>query len=278
MLRICVAGATGWVGRAVAEAIPQTPDLRLAVGVARRSAGSDLGLALGRGEIGVPVMGTVDEALRGVAVDVVIDYTSHLAVKQNALVALGHGVPVVIGSSGLSAAEFDEIDAVARTSGVGVIASGNFSITAAMAQAAALLVAAHLPNVEIIDYAYAEKLDAPSGTSRELAERIVTRWETDRTTQPEMAPADSAIDVPSTRGARVAGIPIHSVRLPSYSVSTEVVFGLPDERLTIRHDAGQSAAPYVGGTLLAARMVVGRVGLTRGLDALLFEGVSDRAR
>jgi 4-hydroxy-tetrahydrodipicolinate reductase len=64
---------------------------------------------------------------------------------------------------------------------------------------------------------------------------------------------------------------VHSLRLPSFVVSTEVVFGLPDERLSIRHDAGGSAAPYVAGTLLAARAVTGRIGLTRGLDTLLLD-------
>ncbi len=73
------------------------------------------------------------------------------------------------------------------------------------------------------------------------------------------------------RGAAVAGVPVHSIRLPSFSVSTEVIFGLPDERLTIRHDAGLSATPYVSGTLLAVRLVLGRIGLTRGLDTLLLE-------
>jgi 4-hydroxy-tetrahydrodipicolinate reductase len=71
------------------------------------------------------------------------------------------------------------------------------------------------------------------------------------------------------RGATVGGAQVHSVRLPSFVVSTEVVFGLPDERLSIRHDAGGSPTPYVAGTLLAARAAPGRVGLTRGLDTLL---------
>ena len=67
----------------------------------------------------------------------------------------------------------------------------------------------------------------------------------------------------------MAGTQIHSIRLPSFVVSTEVVFGAPDERLTIRHDAGGTPAPYVAGTLLAVRKVPGRIGLTRGLDMLL---------
>jgi len=66
-------------------------------------------------------------------------------------------------------------------------------------------------------------------------------------------------------------VQVHSVRLPSFVVSTEVVFGLPDERLTIRHDAGGTPEPYVAGTLIAVRRVPARVGLTRGLDALLLE-------
>jgi 4-hydroxy-tetrahydrodipicolinate reductase len=67
----------------------------------------------------------------------------------------------------------------------------------------------------------------------------------------------------------VAGAQVHSVRLPSFVVSTEVVFGLTDERLTIRHDAGSTPDPYVAGTLIAVRAVPGLVGLVRGLDTLL---------
>jgi 4-hydroxy-tetrahydrodipicolinate reductase len=71
------------------------------------------------------------------------------------------------------------------------------------------------------------------------------------------------------RGATVAGTQVHSLRLPSFVVSTEVVFAAGGERLSLRHDAGDTPAPYVEGTLLAIRAVRGRVGLTRGLDRLL---------
>jgi 4-hydroxy-tetrahydrodipicolinate reductase len=198
---------------------------------------------------------------------VLVEYTAPGSVKGNTLTAIAAGVHVVIGSSGLSAEDFAEIDAAAREAGVGVVAAGNFSLTAAMAQAAAMLVAQHLPlHAEIIDYASDTKPDAPSGTSRELAERLAS-------VRPPVVgrPLDEIHGMREARGAAVAGVPIHSVRLPSFSVSTEVIFGLPDERLTIRHDAGPSAAPYVSGTLLAVRLVLGRVGLTRGLDTLLFE-------
>jgi 4-hydroxy-tetrahydrodipicolinate reductase len=82
-------------------------------------------------------------------------------------------------------------------------------------------------------------------------------------------PVDQVAGRPDARGADVAGTQVHSVRLPSFVVSTEIVFGAPDERLSIRHDAGGTPAPYVAGVLLAVRRVGDHVGLVRGLDRLL---------
>jgi 4-hydroxy-tetrahydrodipicolinate reductase len=254
MLEICVAGATGWTGSAVVQGVVDADDLALRSAVARSAAGREVG--------GAPVFGSVREALDGV--DVLIDYTSHLVVKDNVLAAIEHGVATVVGTSGPSADDYAEIDSAARERGVGVVAAGNFSLTAAMAQAAALLAARHLPHWEIIDYAGATKPDVPSGTARELAERLA------EVRRPVLGRSLADTDGPrEARGATVGGAQIHSVRLPSFVVSTEVVFALPDERLSIRHDAGGSPAPYVAGTLLAARAVTGTVGLTRGLDSLL---------
>ena len=262
--RVCIAGATGWTGRALVSAVADAPDLSLVSAVGRSAAGRDLGEALGGDRLGVPVHGAVPEALDGV--DVLVDYTSATAVKANTLAAVEAGVAVVVGSSGLSASDFDEIDAAARERSVGVIASGNFSLTAAMCQAAALLAARHLPQWEVIDYASATKPDVPSGTARELAERL------SEVREPELGyPIEDLHGPVEARGATVGGAQVHSVRLPSFVVSTEVVFGLPDERLTIRHDAGGTPEPYVQGTLLAVRKAPGRVGLTRGLDTLLLD-------
>ena len=169
-LGICIAGATGWTGKALVQGVLEAPDLRLASAVARSTAGRDLGEALGREPLGVPVRATVAEALDGV--DVMIDFTSHTAAKANAQAAIAAGVAVVIGSSGLTADDYAELDRAARARSVGVVASGNFSLTAAMCSAGALLAARHLPYWEVIDYASATKPDAPSGTARELAERL----------------------------------------------------------------------------------------------------------
>jgi 4-hydroxy-tetrahydrodipicolinate reductase len=261
-LSVCIAGATGWTGRALVPAVQEALDLELAAAVSRSASGRDLGEALGGDALGVAVHGSVEEALD--EIDVLVDYTSAMAVKANALAAIAAGVAVVIGTSGLTAQDFAEIDAAARERSVGVVASGNFSLTAAMCQAAALLAARHLPQWEVIDYASATKPDVPSGTARELAERL------GEIRCPELGyPIEDLHGPQEARGATVGGAQIHSVRLPSFVVSTEVVFGLPDERLTIRHDAGGSPDPYVAGTLIAVRRAPSLVGVTRGLDTLL---------
>ena len=264
-LSVCIAGATGWTGRALVQGVLDAPDLTLRSAVSRSAAGGDLGEALGHEALGVPVHATAGAALDGV--DVLIDYTSVAVVKANALAAIDAGVAVVIGTSGLTADDYAELDRAARERSVGVVASGNFSLTAAMCQAGALLAARHLPHWEVIDYASATKPDVPSGTARELAERL------GEVRLPELGhPIEDLHGPHEARGATIAGTQVHSVRVPSFVVSTEVVFGLPGERLTIRHDAGGSPEPYVAGTLLAVRRATELVGLTRGLDRLLVGG------
>lgn len=256
-IRICVAGITGWAGRPVAEAIAAAPDLRLVSGVSRSAAGKQI--------LGAPVFGAAREALDASPADVLVDFTSAEAVKEDVLAALGRGVHVVNGSSGLTAEDYAGIDRQATERRLGVIALANASLMAALLQRFAVQAAGLLPSWEIVDYASADKLDAPSGTSRQLAERL------GGVRTPMLSrPIDQVSGAREARGATIAGTQVHSVRLPSYLVSTEVIFAQPGERLVLRHEPGESAAPYVAGTLVAVRAVVGRVGLVRGLDALLF--------
>src|SRR3954452_22942410 len=160
-LAVCLAGATGWTGRALGPAIGDAPDLVLRSAVSRSAAGGDLGEALGGEALGVPVHGSVAEALDGV--DVLVEFTDATAVKGNVMVAVQAGVHAVVGTSGLTAADFAEIDAAARERGGGVVAGGDFSLPAALAQAAALLAARHLPQWEILDYASAGKPESRPG-------------------------------------------------------------------------------------------------------------------
>jgi 4-hydroxy-tetrahydrodipicolinate reductase len=250
--RVCIAGITGWTGSAVAAAVEAADDLELVSGVSRSAAGNG------------DVYAKVAEALAATPADVLVDYTSADAVSGNVHAALDAGVAVVVGSSGLIQDDYDEIDARAREAGVGVIAAGNFSILAALLLRCAAEAARHVGSWEILDYASAGKPDVPSGTSRELAERLagVRRPEVERAVDTLHGPIEA-------RGVTVGGAQIHSVRLPSFVVSTEIVFAAPGERLVLRHDPNESPEPYVAGTLYAVRGVRDRVGLTRGLDQLL---------
>jgi 4-hydroxy-tetrahydrodipicolinate reductase len=265
-IAITLAGATGWVGRALVQAIAAAPDLVLAGAVSRSNAGRDAGEIAGLPPLGVPCRATLNEAL-AVPSDVVIDYTKPDSVKHHVLSALAHGRHVVVGTSGMTAEDYAKIDVAAQQAGKGVLAAGNFSITATLLRRFALEAARYVPDVEVIDYASAKKPDTPSGTGRELGE-LLSEVRMKATSKP----VAELGGVRETRGGAIgAGEPVqvHSVRMPSFVLSCEAIFGAPDERLVIRHDAGSSAAPYVAGTLLAARKVSGFTGLKRGLDHVL---------
>ncbi len=263
-IRVCVAGVSGWTGSAITRAILSSDEFELTGAVARRHAGRDAGELLGLPATGVLIAATLGEALVRPA-DVLVDFTSPDSVKQRTLEALSRGLRVVIGTSGLTATDYADIEQTAIENRLGVIAAGNFSLTAALAKHFTLLAAKFLPSWEIIDYSHAEKPDAPSGTTRELAETLA-----------EVAQNKVAVPVEKThgpreaRGATIAGTQVHSIRLPGIVLAFETIFGLPNERLTIRHDAGKGAEPYVNGTLLAVRRVMQVTGLVRGLDRLLF--------
>jgi 4-hydroxy-tetrahydrodipicolinate reductase len=255
MIRICFAGVTGWTAPPILAAIDAADDLTLTSGVSRSGAGQGA------------VYATAAEALAAAPADVLVDFTSAAAVRGNVRAAIEAGVHVVIGTSGLTADDHAEIDRLARERGVGVIAAGDFSVMAAVLRRAATMAARHLGHWEIIDYASDTKPDVPSGTARELAETL------GQVRQPGGAVPLAEIEGPvEARGAEIGGARVHSVRLPSFVVSTEVVFGGPGERLIMRHDPGLTPAPYVAGTLLAVRRVADEVGVRRGLDSLLFSG------
>lgn len=261
---VCVSGATGWVGRELVQAVADAADLTLVGAVARAAAGKDIGVALGRAPMGVEVAATVAQALAR-PTDVLVDYSHPSAVKGNVLAALERGVHAVVGTSGLGADDYAELDRAARARGVGVVAAGNFSLTAALMQHFALVAARHVADWEVLDYAKAGKPDQPSGTARELAERLSAVG------RPGAAlPLDKTVGPREARGADLGGTRVHSIRLPGYVLSCEAVFGMEGERLSIRHDAGSSAGPYVAGTLVAVRRVASLKGLVRGLDTLLF--------
>lgn len=262
-LKVCVAGATGWVGGPLCAAVSAADDMMLVGAVARVQQGASLRAAEGDALPELTIRGSVADALAA-PTDVLVDYTKADAVKANVLTAIARGVHVVVGASGLTDEDYVEIDEAARAHKVGVIAAGNFAITAVLLQRFACAAAEYLAQWELIDYATDKKQDAPSGTARELAYRLA------QVKAPKLThPIADTIGPPESRGATLNGTQIHSLRLPGYVIGVEAIFGAQDERLTIRHDAGSSAQPYIQGTLLAIRKVQEQVGLIRGLDRIM---------
>lgn len=262
-IRLCLAGATGWAGSALARSIAQTDDIELVAAISRAYAQRILGDVLAEPRLASPVYATAQEALVHPC-DVFFDYTQPYVAKANVIAALQHGAHVVIGTSGLTDADYAEIAGIAEQNQRGVLAVGNFALTVVLLQKFAEIAARFIPQWEIIDYASDGKKDAPSGTARELAARLSKIRPSELTVPLEQTEGDV-----ETRGARINGSQIHSVRLPGYTISAEIIFGLPDQQLTIRHDSGSSAQPYIAGALLAIRKVSSFVGLRRGLDSVL---------
>lgn len=262
-IRVCLAGATGWAGSTLARNIASLQDIALVSAVSRTHANRRLGDVLAEPRLDCPIYGTAPEALTHPC-DVFFEFTKPVVAKANVLSALQSGAHVVIGTSGLSDADYAEIAISAGQNNRGVLAAGNFAITVVLLQKFAEIAARFVPQWEIIDYASDRKEDAPSGTVRELANRLSRIRPSELT-----IPLEQTQGVMETRGARMTGSQVHSIRLPGYTISAEIIFGMPDQNLVLRCDSGSSAEPYVDGALLAIRKVGSLVGLHRGLDSVM---------
>jgi 4-hydroxy-tetrahydrodipicolinate reductase len=262
-IRVCIAGATGWAGSALTRAVHQAQDLALTGAVSRSNQGKTIEQVLDLAGADVMISGSVTEALQ-TGCDVMVEFTKPDVAKQNIFAALGSGAHVVVGTSGLSDADYAQIHEIAKEKNRGVLAAGNFALTVVLLQKFARIAARYIPHWEIIDYAGSGKVDVPSGTVLELANQLGNIRE-------------SSLDIPTdqlhgpreTRGARINGSQIHSVRLPGYVIGVEAIFGMEDQKLVLRHEAGSGAMPYVDGAMLAIRKVDTFTGLRRGLDSIM---------
>ena len=263
-IRVCVAGATGWAGSELCKGIVLTAGLELVSAVSRKSAGKDLNELLNlSNKQKIPVFGTIEEAL-AIPCDVLVDYTKPDIAKHQVITAIQHGVNVVVGASGLSDADYEEIGTVADENKQSVLAVGNFAISVVLLNKFAEMAAKYMPNWEIIDYASDTKVDSPSGSTLELADRLAKVSASNKT-----IPIEDTKGIKETRGADINGMQVHSVRLPGYVIALETIFGMEDEKLILKHEAGNSAKPYVQGALLAIRKVDTFTGLKRGLDSVM---------
>ncbi|MDG3581441.1 4-hydroxy-tetrahydrodipicolinate reductase [Galbibacter pacificus] len=264
MIKVFIAGGTGWAGSALSKGVFNHEKMELVGALSRSHKGENLAEILDLGSTNIPIYENIETALDETDFDVLVDYTKPDVAKKNILTSLKKGKKVVVGTSGLTEKDYSEIEKVANENKTSVLAVGNFAITVVLLQKFSEMAAKYIPNFEIIDYTHEDKIDAPSGTARELAHRLSKVQKPNK-----FVTEDELIGDKSSRGANLNDVQIHSVRLPGHVISIETIFGLKDEKLSIRHDSGASAVPYVKGGLLAIEKIGTFKGLRRGLDSIM---------
>jgi len=200
------------------------------------------------------------------AAEVVVDFTTPDAVMDNLQWCVAAGLSVVVGTTGFTPARLADIERrLADAPGVGVLIAPNFSIGAVLMMRFAAEAAAHFESVEIVELHHAGKVDAPSGTARRTAE-MVAAARVDAGL--EACPDATTTALQGARGADVAGVRVHAVRLAGLVAHQEVLLGGHGEILTLRHDSLDRAS-FMPGVLLGVRAVRDRPGLTVGIEHLL---------
>jgi 4-hydroxy-tetrahydrodipicolinate reductase len=264
MIKVFIAGGKGWAGSALSKGVFNNQNMKLVGALSRKHKGKNLAKILNLSSSNIPIYDDIETALKEIDFDVLVDYTKPNIAKKNILSALKKGKKVVIGTSGLTEKDYSEIEKTANENNSSVLAVGNFAITVVLLQKFSEMAAKYIPNFEIIDYTHEDKIDVPSGTARELAYRLSKVQKPNK-----FVTEDELIGDKSSRGANLNDVQVHSVRLPGHVISIETIFGLKDEKLSIRHDSGASAEPYVKGGLLAIEKVGTFKGLKRGLDSVM---------
>lgn len=265
--KILVNGAAGKMGRAMGGGIAQEADMRIVAAVDIKGAGTDFGLLAGLDPLGVLVEDDLEKAILALPLeekpDVMIEFTNANVVLRNVRVALAHGIACVIGTTGLSEEQIKEIETLAKLANTPVFLAPNFALGAVLMMRFAKEAAVYFPHVEVIERHHDQKLDAPSGTAATTLEMIAEVREVF-----SQGAANEFEKIPGSRGGDYQGMRVHSVRLPGYVASQEVIFGGLAQRLVISHDT-ISRDSFLPGVLLAIRKVLDLDGLTCGLEKIM---------
>ena len=245
-IRIIINGANGKMGRCACDYLPTQNDIKL---VAKASRGDDLIALVNQHQA-----------------DVVIDLTNANSAMANTTAILESGARAVIGTSGFSQADIDQLQQTTEKLQRGCIIAPNFSIGAVLMMEFTKKAARYIPNVEIIEAHHEHKLDAPSGTSIKTAQLIESvRKQYDVT---PVSDATKKIDYEGARGGLCHGVPIHSLRMPGVLANQEVVFGSTGETFSLSHVSIDRSA-FMPGIAMACRQVMQLNKLVYGLENLL---------
>lgn len=260
-LSVAVHGATGRVGQEIIKALSNDPELEPVGAVSLDADGSPLVLPDNSGHI--PHTLDTSSLLEQCSPSVIVDF-SHIDVAiPMARTAINHGIHVVIGTSGVTPENLEEIGELSRDKKVGAVIASNFALGAVLMMHMANIASKFFDYAEIIELHHQTKADAPSGTAISTARDMVKARGRPFTLVPTQKET-----LPGTRGGDIDGVAIHSVRTQGMVAHQEVILGGLGQTLTIRHDT-HGRECYMPGVLMAIKEVPKRVGLVYGLDRLL---------
>ena len=273
---VVVTGALGRMGAEVIRAVHAAPDCHLlgAVDNTPGKEGHDVGELLGLPALDVAVTADLEgclcsasQAVRDAGPGqgaVMVDFTHPSVVYANTRAAIAYGVHPVIGTTGLSPAQLDDLQTFSDKASIGGAVIPNFSVGMVLLQQAAAAAARFYDHAELTELHHNRKADAPSGTcikTAELMEELGKQFNASEVDEHESLAG-------SRGGQRPSGLRLHSLRLPGLVAHQEVMFGSPGETYTLRHDTIDRAA-YMPGVLLCVRKVRQLQALVYGLERLL---------
>ena len=259
-IKVVIHGALGRVGREMVNSLCRQDDIQVVGAVDREATGDYLPLPDGSGTI--PFSTDSDHILTTSQPDVLVDFTVAQATMPVVRNAAKHGVNLVIGTTGLTADNINEIDQLTKAHQVGAVVAPNFALGAVLMVHLAKIAAKYLDYAEIVELHHHLKVDSPSGTALSTARAMA---------QARGKPFEQPLEqkqASNSRGEQVEGVTVHSVRLPGLMAHHEIILGAAGQTLSIRHDTINREC-YVPGVILAIKDVVNRQGLVYGLDILL---------
>jgi len=263
-IKVAVSGACGKMGMEVIKAVNNEDDLKLVAAVDINNIGKDIGEIVENKPDGIKIYSSLNDALNNTEIDVLVDFTAPNSVYKNAINALELNIRPVIGTTGLSEEQLNEIKKLAEAKNIGALVVPNFAIGAVLMMVFAAKAAKYFDHAEIIELHHNRKKDAPSGTALKTAELM--------TNQKPQFGKDNCTEVEILKGSRGgvtnSNIHIHSVRLPGYIAHQEVIFGGAGQSLTIRHDSFDRTS-FMPGVILSIRYVAEHSEFIYGLENIL---------
>ncbi len=262
-IKIVIAGPRGRMGREAVALVEETGHFELTAVVDRKNDGRKLKDIGGFPDLDVPIYSDIDECLSAVEADVLIDLTTPETGMKHTVSALRNGVRPVIGTTGFSQGDLEELEALCKEKKLGCIIAPNFAVGAILMMKFSQMAAKYFPDVEIIELHHDKKLDAPSGTAVKTAEMIKEVREAKKQGHP-----NEKETIEGARGADVDGMRLHSIRLPGLVAHQQVMFGADGQTLTIRHDS-YNRASFMSGVKMAVEEIMKLDILVYGLENIL---------